>query len=78
MSDYFHCSENKEADKRANEAIINRIYNEFNNFFSGIGCFEGTFSLQVKEHLNMQPQGKNTILGADQSIGGTWWMYFYD
>ena len=31
------------------EAITNRICYEFNNLVSSIGCFEGTFSLQVKE-----------------------------
>ena len=27
---------------------INLIHNEFNDLFSGIDCFEGIFSLQVK------------------------------
>ena len=45
---YFHSSNNKEADKRASETITNRIHNEFNDLFSSIRCFEGTFSLQVK------------------------------
>ena len=49
MSDYFHSSDNKEADKRANETITNRIHNEFNYLFSDMGCFVGTFSLEVKE-----------------------------
>ena len=44
MPDYFHSIENKEADKRVSETIRNRIYNEFNDLFFGIGCFEGTFS----------------------------------
>ena len=46
--DYFHSSDNKEADKRARETITSRIDNAFNDLFSGIGCFEGT-SLQIKE-----------------------------
>ena len=49
MPDYFHSSDNKVADKIVSEAISNRINNEFNYLFSGIGCFEGTFSLQVEE-----------------------------
>ena len=49
MPDYFHFSDNKEADKRASEAITNRTHDEFNDLFSGIGCFESTVSLQVKE-----------------------------
>ena len=47
MPDYFNSSDNKEADMRVSEAITKRIYNEC-NIFSGIGCFEGTCSLQVK------------------------------
>ena len=49
MSDYFHSSNNKEADKRVSETITNRMHNEFNDLFSDIGCSEGTFSLQVKD-----------------------------
>ena len=49
MLDYFHSIDNKEADKRESEAITNRIHSECNDLFSGIGCFEGTFPLQVKE-----------------------------
>ena len=49
MPDYFHSSNNKETDNRVNETITSRINNESINLFSGIGCFEGTFSLQVKE-----------------------------
>ena len=49
MPDYFNSSDNKEADKRAREAISNRIHKEVNNFFCGVGCFKGMFSLQVKE-----------------------------
>ena len=29
--------------------VIESIYNEFKDMFPGISCFEGTFSLQVKE-----------------------------
>ena len=39
----------KKQDKRASETITNRIHYEFNDFFSGIGFFKGTFSMQVKE-----------------------------
>ena len=48
ITDYFNSCKNKEAVKRASEAISNRIQNEYNNLFSGTDCFEGTFSLQVK------------------------------
>ena len=49
ISDYFHSSDNKEADQRVSETITNRIHNEYSYLFYGIGCFEDTFSLQVKE-----------------------------
>ena len=49
MFDYFYSNNNKEAYKGASETIPNRIHNEFNDLFSGIESFEGTFSLQVKE-----------------------------
>ena len=49
MSDYLHSSDNKEADKRVSKTITNRINNKFNNLSSSIGCFKGTFSMQLKE-----------------------------
>ena len=52
MSDYFHFSDNKEAGKRVSKTITNRIHNKFNNLFFTIGCFEGTFSLQLKEGIH--------------------------
>ena len=45
---YFNSINNKEADKRRNEAITNRMHNEFNILFSGICCFESTFFLAGK------------------------------
>ena len=42
MPGYLNSSNNKEADKRVSEAITNRNHNEFNDLFSGIGCFEDT------------------------------------
>ena len=50
MLDYLNCSNNKEADKSVSEAITKRIHTKFNDLFSVVSCFEGTFSLQVKEH----------------------------
>ena len=51
MSDYFYSCDNKEADKKASEAITKRIHKELNNLFSGIGCFKGIIFLQVKEDI---------------------------
>ena len=52
---YFNPSDNKEADKRASEAITNRIHNEFINLFSGTDCFKGKLSLQVEEGSHLYP-----------------------
>ena len=53
MPDYFRSSANKAADKRAikvltNNELTNKFHNEFSNF-SGISCFEGAFTLQLKD-----------------------------
>ena len=36
-------------DKRASQILMQKIHNTFSDFFSGSGCFDGTFSLQVKD-----------------------------
>ena len=45
---YFHSSNNVEADKRSSMAMTQRIHTRFGNIFNAIGCFKGTFSLQLK------------------------------
>ena len=47
--DYFRSSANIWADKKASSIIMQRIHNEFSYVFTGIGYFEGTFKLSVKE-----------------------------
>ena len=37
-----------EVDKRKSIELTQKIHNMFDNVFNGIGCFEGTFSLQLK------------------------------
>ena len=49
MSDDFHSTNKKEADKRVIEALTHRGHNEFKYLFFGMACFQCTFSLQVKE-----------------------------
>ena len=49
MLDYFRSGANIEADKEASRLIIQKIHSEFSNVFTGIGCFESTFKLRVKE-----------------------------
>ena len=45
---YFHSSNNIDADKRSSITMIQKIHTRFHNVFNGIGCFKGTFSLQLK------------------------------
>ena len=46
--------------EKSSRTIRNRIHIEFNDLFPGIWCFEGTFSLQVKEgsHPYQAPTGR--------------------
>ena len=41
-------SANIDADKRKSGAMMQKIHDTFGDVFNGIGCFEGTFSLQLK------------------------------
>ena len=45
---YFLQGPNKQNDERASTNKTKQIQREFEELFTGIGCFEGTFSLQVK------------------------------
>ena len=48
VTNYFLSSPNVEADKRKSIEIMQKIHNTFGDVFNGIGCFEGTFSLQLR------------------------------
>ena len=48
LTNYFLSYPNIEVGKRKSIELTQRIYNLFDNVFNGIGCFEGTFSLQLK------------------------------
>ena len=45
---YFFSSSNVDADKRKSSKLMWEIHNTFGDVFNGTGCFEGTFSLQLK------------------------------
>ena len=45
---YFFSSSNVDADKRKSSDLMQKIHNTFWEVFNGIGCFKGTFSLQLK------------------------------
>ena len=49
MPDFFRSSMVREVGKRDNQLITQSIHNEFSDVFTGIGCFNGTFRLQVKK-----------------------------
>ena len=48
ITNYFLSSPNVEADKRKSIKLMWEIHNTFGDVFNGIGCFKGTFSLQLK------------------------------
>ena len=48
MSDYFRSSINRAADRRASMLLMKTMH-EFSDVLSEVGCFEGTFNLQVKD-----------------------------
>ena len=48
LTNYFLSSPNIEVDIRKSIELMQNIHNVFDNVFNGIGCFEGTFSLQLK------------------------------
>ena len=45
---YFLACSNIETDKRKSAELTQQIHTKFKNVFNGIGCFEGTFSLQLR------------------------------
>ena len=45
---YFFSSNNIMANKKQSSEMAQKIHDRFGNVFNGIGCFEGTFSLQLK------------------------------
>ena len=45
---YFTSSSNTDAEQRKSSEMMQIIHDKFGDVFNGIGCFEGTFSLQLK------------------------------
>ena len=45
---YFLPGPNCDSDKRMNAEITQQLQKDFEDVFNGIGCFDGTFSLQLK------------------------------
>ena len=49
--DYFSAGPNKEADRERSAKLTNSIQQECTDGFSGIGCFKGMLSVQLKDGL---------------------------
>ena len=48
LTKYFLSCPNVETGKRKSAELTQQMHAEFDDVFTGIGCFEGTFSLQLK------------------------------
>ena len=48
LINYFYSSSNTDADKSKSNIMTQRIHERFGDVFNSIGCFEGTFFLQLK------------------------------
>ena len=48
LINYFYSLNNIDADKSKSNTMTQRIHETYGEIFNGIGCFEGTFSLQLK------------------------------
>ena len=48
LINYFYSSYNTDADKSKSNAMTQRKHETYGKVFNGIGCFKGTFSLQLK------------------------------
>ena len=48
ITNYFFSSSDVDADKRKSSELMQVIHNTYGDVFNGIGCFKGTFSLQLK------------------------------
>ena len=50
MPDYYMSSINRAADRKTSKVSASRMCSKFSDiYFSYIGCFEGTFSIQLKD-----------------------------
>ena len=46
--DYFYSSQDTSGDRKDSAIMTKKVHDKFSDVFNGIGCFEGTFSLQLK------------------------------
>ena len=48
---YFLVEPDKQAKMKRNAKVAKLVHQEVTMFFSGIGCFKATFSLEVKDGM---------------------------
>ena len=58
--DYFLPFLNRKGDKEASAKLTERLCDEFEGVFTGIGCFEGMFTLQIKERSKQYKSSAET------------------
>ena len=51
VADYLLLGPGKEADRKESAKLTKQLHNEFKDIFTGISCFEGIFTLQIKEKI---------------------------
>ena len=67
LINYFYSSNNTYADKSKSAAMTQRIHEMYGEVFKGIGCFKGTFSLQLKPNskpYQVPPRCTETFQGG--------------
>ena len=71
---YFYSSNNIDADTRKSSTMTQKIHETFGNIFNSIGCFKGTFSLQLKPNgkpYQVPPRHVAYVLKTIQGGAGT-------
>ena len=66
MPDYFRCRTIRAADKKASLVLTQKYTMNSVIFFSGIGCFKGMFTLQVKDGSTLYKMPPRRIAYAFQ------------
>ena len=65
---YFLAGPSEKSDKKASTEITKQLQMEFEDVFTGIGCFDGTFTLQVKPDSKTQQVSPKHIAYALQKL----------
>ena len=68
ITEYFLLGPNYESDKRNSAESTQQIYKDFDDAFNGIGCFEGTFYLQLKPYRKPYQSSPRYVAYAFQKL----------